>query len=53
MKKIIIQLSSRVKVALRRLRRQAKDAGLAMRCQTVLFVDLDCAIVFYQSCTVI
>ena len=39
MKQIIIQLSGRVKVALRRLRRQAKGAGLAMRCQTVLLAS--------------
>jgi transposase len=36
MKKIIIQLPERVKVSLRELRRSAKDAGLAMRCQAVL-----------------
>ena len=36
MKKIIIQLPKRVKVVLRQLRRKAKDAGLAMRCQAVL-----------------
>ncbi len=36
MRKIIIQVPKRIKVSLRELRRNAKDAGLAMRCQTVL-----------------
>lgn len=36
MKKIIIRVSRPVKASLRELRRSAKEAGLAMRCQTVL-----------------
>ncbi len=36
MKKIIIRVSRPVKASLRELRRSAKYAGLAMRCQTVL-----------------
>lgn len=34
--KIVIRLLHRVKLALRRLRRQTKDKGLADRCQIVL-----------------
>ena len=36
--KIVIRLPHRVKLALRRLRRQTKDKGLAVRCQIVLLV---------------
>jgi transposase len=36
--KIVIRLEHRVKVSLRRLRRQTPDKGLAMRCQIVLLV---------------
>ena len=36
MKKIVMQVPKRVKLALRERRRTVKDAGLAMRCQAVL-----------------
>ena len=38
MRKIVICLEHRVKIALRRLRRDTSDKGLAMRCQIVLLV---------------
>ena len=33
---IVLELSKRVKMELRRIRRQSRDAGLAMRCQIIL-----------------
>ncbi len=36
MRVILIEIANRVKVRLRRLRRQTRDKGLAMRCQIVL-----------------
>lgn len=36
MRRIVIRLAHRVKVKLRRLRRETKDKGLAIRCQVVL-----------------
>ncbi len=36
MRVIVIQISNRVKVRLRRRRRETRDKGLAMRCQIVL-----------------
>lgn len=36
MKTIVVRLEHRVKVRLRRLRRQTKDKGLAIRCQIIL-----------------
>ena len=36
MKKIIIQVPKRVKLALRQRRRTVRDAGLATRCQAIL-----------------
>jgi transposase len=41
MRKIVIRLEHRVKVSLRRLRRETSDKGLAMRCQIVLLVAKD------------
>ena len=39
MKLILVRLERRVKMQLRRLRRQTKDKGLAIRCQIVLLAD--------------
>jgi putative transposase len=36
MRRIVLELPKRVKMELRRIRRQTRDAGLAMRCQMVL-----------------
>ena len=36
MRRIVLELRKRVKMELRRIRRQTRDAGLAMRCQMVL-----------------
>jgi len=36
MKKIVVELGGHVKVRLRRLRRETRDAGLATRCQIIL-----------------
>ena len=41
MRRIVIRLAHRVKVKLRRLRRETKDKGLAIRCQIVLLAAKD------------
>ena len=41
MRRIVIRLLHRVKVKLRRLRRETKDKGLAIRCQIVLLAAKD------------
>jgi hypothetical protein len=39
MKLILVRLERRVKMQVRRLRRQTKDKGLAIRCQIILLAD--------------
>ena len=39
MRKIVVRLEHRVKLRLRRMRRETKDKGLAMRCQIVLLTS--------------
>ena len=38
MSRIVIRLERRVKLKLRRMRRETRDKGLAVRCQIVLLV---------------
>ena len=41
MRKIVVRLEHRVKLRVRRMRRETKDKGLAMRCQIVLLASKD------------